>query len=79
MGDARRFEPATVAVPFPLSARAYRSAACPGASSDPEIIAAKVSRMWCFACSTTSAGRARAAAPAMYELSVIITGPGLVV
>ena len=32
--------------------------------------------MWCFACSTTSAGSARPAAPVMYELSVVITAPG---
>ena len=35
MGAATRLEPATVAVPFPLCARAYRSAACPGGSSEP--------------------------------------------
>ena len=60
IGAATRLEPATVAVPCPLNPRAYRSAACPGGSSEPEIIAAKVSTMWCFACSTTSA-RQRAA------------------
>ena len=35
--------------------------------------------MWCFVCSTTSAGSARLAAALIYALSALITGPGLAV
>jgi len=48
-----------------LAIGTYRRAARPGGSSDPEIMAAKVSRTCCFACSTTSAGSGRSAARVM--------------
>src|SRR5216683_7392959 len=37
-------------------------------------MAANVSRIWCFAFSTTSSGRARPPASLMYVLSLAITG-----
>ena len=45
MGPVRRFDPAIVETARPDWARASASAARPGGSSDPEIIAANVSRM----------------------------------
>src|ERR1043166_8451388 len=45
----------------------------PGGSSDPEIIAASVSRIMNFVFSTTGAGSSRVAAAAMNVLNVVIT------
>src|SRR6476620_9947797 len=42
----------------------------PGGSSEPEIIAANVSRMTCLVFSTTASGSFRVAASLMYEASV---------
>src|SRR5262245_14293431 len=75
-GPAVGMEPVIVATPVPLCALAYRIAAWPGGSSDPEIIAANVSAMWCIAYSTTSAGSSRVAAPLIYVLSAFMTWPG---
>ena len=57
--------PTTVAAGRPACARASASAATPGGSSEPDTIAANVSRMWCFAFSATSHGSARSFAAAM--------------
>ena len=62
MGPHRMFEAATVATWLPPYARANLSAACPGGNSEPEIMAARVSSVCCFAFSATSSGSARPAA-----------------
>ena len=54
--------------------RASCIATFPGGSTDPEIIAANVSRMWCLVASIASAGTARDAASAIYALSASMTG-----
>src|SRR3984893_13233463 len=46
----------------------------PGGSSEPETMAATVSRMWCFASSITLSGSARLRASLMYVLRSVITG-----
>ena len=46
----------------------------PGGSSEPEIMAAKVSRIICLVFSMTGAGRGRSPAEAMYSLRVVIMG-----
>ena len=73
IGPQRVFEHATVDTSLPAYARANLSAATPGGSSDPEIIAANVSRMCCFASSVTSSGRERSRASLIYALSSAIT------
>src|SRR5947207_10745594 len=45
----------------------------PGGRSDPETMAAIVSRMWCFVSRSTLSGSARLRAPAKYELSFSMT------
>src|SRR5215471_9353294 len=45
----------------------------PGTKSEPETMAAIVSRMWCLVSSNGSSGKARPAASAIYVLSVSIT------
>ena len=58
-------EATTVATGRPASARASVSAARPGGSSAPEIIAATVSSTWWTVCSTIASGSARSLAAAM--------------
>jgi hypothetical protein len=45
----------TVARPPPACDLAYPAAAWPGASCEPETIAASVSSRWCFVCSSAAA------------------------
>jgi len=73
-GLAVIFEATIVDVLSVLKSRAYANAARAGGRSDPEIMAANVSRIWCLAFSTTSSGRARPAASLIYALSLAITG-----
>lgn len=61
---------AIVAVVSLIQSLANLSAACAGGGLDPEIVAAKVSRMWYSACSITSSGVACLLALAMRLLSV---------
>src|SRR2546427_2280731 len=74
MGPHRILEATTVATFSPPYARANWIAARPGGSSAPEIMAANVSRMWCFAFSITSGGSVRFRASLMYVLTRVITG-----
>src|ERR1700731_3270499 len=73
-GLAVIFEATIVDVLSVLKSRAYANAARAGGRSDPEIMAANVSRIWCLAFSTTSSWRARPAASLIYALSLAITG-----
>src|SRR5580700_7656827 len=73
-GLAVIFEATIVQVLSEVKSRAYCNAARDGGKSEPEIMAANVSRMWCLAFSTTSGGRSRPPASLMYALSLAITG-----
>src|SRR5690242_5348213 len=73
IGPHRIEEPATVQIGLPLYAPTNSIANLPGGSSDPEIMAASVSRIMNFVFSTTGSGSVRIAAPAMNVLSVVIT------
>jgi len=57
--------PMTLASLTPPSVFTYESAFIPGLSREPEIIAAMVSRMWCFVFSLTVGGNGRRSAAAM--------------
>src|SRR6266850_2336924 len=74
MGPHTMFEETTVATSLPPYARTNSIAARPGRISEPEIMAAIVSKICCFAFSTTSSGSARSLASLMYLLSLSITG-----
>jgi hypothetical protein len=73
IGPQRTDAPATVQIALPLYARTNWIANLPGGSSEPEIMAARVSRIMNFVFSTTGSGSGRVAAPAMNVLSVVMT------
>src|SRR6267142_480654 len=76
IGPQRTFEAAIVETFSPPYARANWIAERPGASSEPEMMAANVSSMCCFAFSRTSPGSARPCASLIYVLRLVMTGPG---
>ncbi len=65
IGPQTTADPATVATFSPPYVFAKLIANFPGGSSEPEIMAANVSRIICFVFSTTASGRGRVPASAM--------------
>ena len=66
--------PATQASLTPPSVPTNSIAFLPGASREPESMAAMVSSTWCLVFSATGGGSGRRSADAMYRLSSRITG-----
>src|SRR5712664_1783002 len=74
IGPHTIFEATTVATSLPPYTPANCIAARPGVNSEPEIIAANVSRICCFVFSVASSGNSRPLASPMYVLSLSMTG-----
>src|SRR6266851_4162768 len=74
IGPHTIFEATTVATSLPPYTPANCIAARPGVNSEPEIIAANVSRICCFVFSVASSGNSRPLASLMYALSLSMTG-----
>src|SRR5216117_1611690 len=68
--------PVTQASLAPPSERTKEIAFFPGASREPDSIAAIVSSRWCLVFSATGGGSGRRKAPAMYALKRCMTGEG---
>src|SRR5260370_33390083 len=74
IGPHTILEATTVATYLPPYTPANCIAARPGVNSEPEIIAANVSRICCFVFSVASSGNSRPLASLMYVLSLSMTG-----